>query len=317
MNYEDLYLKMCIFFKKTNFRERLQKRDKNDFRLLNEKIYIEKHHILPKSLGGTDDSCNLIEVLPEEHLILHKIRYKAYNKRQDFLAVRMIINGFNGKKQLSLIDMIDNRKMKNIYAWFRENCYKFRTDRGWQTDDGKKRISLARKNKIPGKCSKTGVILGEFDINDPRVLSGEIVHHSKGKHSYYNPNTGEKIYCNVGEQPKEFLPSQADFFGTKNPSYSNITDGEIIIFCDKLIRALKKNNINEFPSIKFVKKIWDITDDRTFPNMSGGLKSGFRFKGNLYEGLIKPLCEKHKINYNKYSKKFSKIDKRSLLNDIN
>lgn len=314
MNYENLYLKMCNYFKKTNFHERLQKRDKTDFRLKKEKIYTENHHILPRSLGGTDDICNLIRVLPEEHLLLHKIRYKAYGNNQDFLSVKMMINGFNGKKHLQ--DIKHNRKIKNIYAWFKENCYEFRKKGGWQTEDGKKRISQKRKNMIPGKCSKTGVILGEFSLDDPRVISGEIVHHSKGKHSYYDPSTGEKIYCEVGKQPKNFLPIIADVSGSKNPRYCNITDEEIYDFFDKLILILKRRSIEEFPPIKFAKRLWDKIDDRSFPSFCGGLKSGFRFKGDLYKNLINPLCEKHKIKYEKYAKKFSKIDIRSLINDF-
>lgn len=37
--------------------------------------YVEKHHIILKSLGGSDDADNLIYVTAREHFILHKLLY--------------------------------------------------------------------------------------------------------------------------------------------------------------------------------------------------------------------------------------------------
>ena len=125
MDYERLYLRFCSAFKKSNPRERLYSRNKNNKRLFLDKIYTEYHHILPKSLGGTDEEVNLVEVLPEEHLFLHKLRYKAYRKREDFLAIRFILNGFKSKKH-KIISDDSEKKFKNIYGWFRQNCYEFR-----------------------------------------------------------------------------------------------------------------------------------------------------------------------------------------------
>ena len=39
-------------------------------------IYCEKHHIIPKSLGGTNDIENLVNLLPREHYIAHKLLTK-------------------------------------------------------------------------------------------------------------------------------------------------------------------------------------------------------------------------------------------------
>jgi len=39
-------------------------------------LYYEKHHILPKSLGGSDDSNNLVSLLPREHYVAHHLLTK-------------------------------------------------------------------------------------------------------------------------------------------------------------------------------------------------------------------------------------------------
>ena len=37
----------------------------------------EKHHIIPKSLGGKDNKTNIVKVSPKEHFILHKLLVKC------------------------------------------------------------------------------------------------------------------------------------------------------------------------------------------------------------------------------------------------
>ena len=42
--------------------------------------YFEKHHILPKSLGGTNDKENLVKLTAREHFICHWLLVKMFNK---------------------------------------------------------------------------------------------------------------------------------------------------------------------------------------------------------------------------------------------
>lgn len=43
----------------------------------------EKHHILPKHAGGTDDQSNLIFLTPTEHLIAHWVRWEVFGDIND------------------------------------------------------------------------------------------------------------------------------------------------------------------------------------------------------------------------------------------
>jgi hypothetical protein len=40
--------------------------------------YSEKHHIIPRSMGGTDARSNLIALTPRQHFVAHWILWKAY-----------------------------------------------------------------------------------------------------------------------------------------------------------------------------------------------------------------------------------------------
>ena len=68
MDYKNIYYKII---------EKAKKEDKNGHRQLG---YYEKHHILPKSLGGSNDENNLVKLTAREHFICHWLLVKMYDK---------------------------------------------------------------------------------------------------------------------------------------------------------------------------------------------------------------------------------------------
>lgn len=44
--------------------------------------YTEKHHIIPKCLGGSNDKCNIVRLTAREHFIAHWILTKIYPKNR-------------------------------------------------------------------------------------------------------------------------------------------------------------------------------------------------------------------------------------------
>lgn len=45
-------------------------------------VYTEMHHILPRSLGGSDDTTNLISLTAKEHFICHHLLWKIHKNRE-------------------------------------------------------------------------------------------------------------------------------------------------------------------------------------------------------------------------------------------
>lgn len=68
MDYKNIYYKIV---------ERAKQEDDNGHRQLG---YYEKHHIKPKSLGGTNDKENLVKLTAREHFLCHWLLVKMYNK---------------------------------------------------------------------------------------------------------------------------------------------------------------------------------------------------------------------------------------------
>ena len=145
-------------------------------------LYVEKHHIIPRFQDGRNDKDNLVIVLPEEHIVLHQVRYKAFDNRGDMLAVRFSLNGITGGAfgRENLASLL-TKKVRSGYAWIKQNSSEFRRVHGWHTVDGVKRISESRKGTMPVKDLKTGVVIGSVSVNHPNVLDGRWVHCSKGR----------------------------------------------------------------------------------------------------------------------------------------
>lgn len=103
MNYKNIYEKLI---------------DRSKSRLL--EGYVEKHHILPRCMGGTNDPHNLVALTPEEHYIAHLLLVKIYpHKRGLWYAVKLMSGQGNNKsygwvrRRLSEIGFTEEHK-KNI-----------------------------------------------------------------------------------------------------------------------------------------------------------------------------------------------------------
>lgn len=67
--------------------------------------YSEKHHVIPRCMGGSDDKDNLVALTPEEHYLAHQLLVKIYpgNHKLVKAAVMMTVHRPNNK----------------IYGWLR------------------------------------------------------------------------------------------------------------------------------------------------------------------------------------------------------
>lgn len=276
MDYVKIHDIFISHFKKTTPRERLKLRHPEDARNFNDYLYTELHHITPRSLGGDDSPDNLVRLLPEEHIFIHFLRYKAFDKREDMLAVRLCLNGgkFNKTRQkLTYGSASLSKDIRQGYALVRQHSAEFRKKHGWQTPDGIKRISEARKGKIPVVDAKTGEVMGACTKDHPKYMSGEWVHHTKGFLSVIEKSTGKKIRISSQEyQANKHLYSTINSQkGEKNGRYSGLTDedlvGNAIIFYKDLKRLPSWHELIEYCGDNNIKMIKSFT------------KSHFRFGG--------------------------------------
>lgn len=83
----------------------------------NKKVLFEKHHIIPKSLGGSNEKSNLVLLTPKEHYICHRLLveiYKGTNQENKmYYAMWCMINGLGNQKRHATSSRIyNNLKIK-------------------------------------------------------------------------------------------------------------------------------------------------------------------------------------------------------------
>lgn len=172
--------------------------------------YMEKHHIILRCLGGTDDKENLVYLPPREHFLVHLLLFKM-NKNTP--------HKYKYGMSLALFIHQGNNHIRTLNFKYSSRKYEI-----WHKA-GLKCISEYRKGKMPVKDTATGKMIGEAEINHPKVLSGEWVHHSKG--------------LKLSEQRKAEMRKLTK--GSKNPNYKEFTDEVKEILYDCIKDSLEDN----------------------------------------------------------------------------
>lgn len=128
--------------------------------------FLECHHILPKSSGGSDDSGNLVYLTPREHFVAHKLLYKINKTKQNAYALvaltRMSVregivrcNSLELEKSRILASELSSGRMLNdnpSRGKFGKNSLKFK---GWWITPFGKFASVYEAEKITGLGKST------------------------------------------------------------------------------------------------------------------------------------------------------------------
>ena len=70
--------------------------------------YVERHHVIPKCLGGADEPENLVQLTPEEHFFAHVLLVKIHPEDKNLIvAVHKMTRGHKG------------RRSRKLYGWLK------------------------------------------------------------------------------------------------------------------------------------------------------------------------------------------------------
>lgn len=216
--------------------------------------YTEKHHIIPRSLGGGNNVDNIVKLTAREHFVAHLLLTKittGKNLRSMLYALWNMVNRDNGIRTSS-----------KMYALLRENHSKFLSEELSGKGNpmyGKKHTEEQRK-----KISEGGKGL-KRNIETRKKISDA----NKGSK---NSNFG------IPRTPKQ-KEAQSDFMKAHNPMYN--------LDVVEKIKQSKKETINCFDTLskKFVRvksEIYYANKDRYKNNTSNEAKEFKRSLNNDY-----------------------------------
>lgn len=203
---------MFIQNKYTSCYYRIVSRGKS--RLLDKATYVERHHIIPKSLGGSNDPNNLVRLTAREHAICHLLLVKMTEgkdkSKMACAAWRMVFqcrkhqrHQFTSRQYASIKEAMANSKRGTTGRKHSEETKQkiskskigkprtFTTE--WIANIRKSQIGLKkspcseeRKKNI--SAAKTGVKLGSPSDDHRQKISES----KKGKKRYTDPITGRR-----------------------------------------------------------------------------------------------------------------------------
>tara|TARA_Y100001973_G_C5206836_1_gene342040 strand:- start:2086 stop:2889 length:804 start_codon:yes stop_codon:yes gene_type:complete len=216
------------------------------------KGYVEKHHVLPKCLGGNDDLSNIVELTPEEHYVAHQLLVKIYKGCESYSKLLYAANMMtvNGRGQY---------RNNKSYGWLRRefsnnhHCKKQETrdkiSRGIRKTNSTK-LTLARKCDV-SFCLQCGVVIrrGMRKFCSPYCYS---IHPTSLQKEKKHSNTMKKNLASMSDEEMKIR--------MKN-SFLNITDEEKI----KRGRAISKTKRNEKNKVLLM-------DDNSFYNWVSKMK---------------------------------------------
>jgi hypothetical protein len=90
--------------------------------------YTEEHHIVPRCLGGTDDSNNLVELTAEEHYVCHQLLVKIYPRHIGLVSAAMFMTGGNNQRRVN----------NKTYGWLKRRFSEYMKG---PNNPGKKQLS--------------------------------------------------------------------------------------------------------------------------------------------------------------------------------
>lgn len=111
--------------------------------------YTEKHHIVPKCMGGDDSSDNLVVLSPKEHYVAHHLLYRHYKTSKLAHAWFMMLRCSPNQKRFFTAKQYEtatNAHRKALTETMKGEGNPFY--RKTHTDETKKKISQANKGRV-------------------------------------------------------------------------------------------------------------------------------------------------------------------------
>ncbi len=209
-------------------------------RVLPKEVYTERHHIIPRCMGGSDDKSNLVDLTAKEHFIVHKLLVEIYPTSHELVnAIWCMSNLNNSMGRNYRVGAMEYEKLKvkwvtilsgkmsgennpmsgrNPYDVWVDKYGKEDADRLQKEYNEKRSKTMKEKGISPEHMAK--IIEG----NKNKVFTDEyrklISERVKGENNPMFGRTGElnHMFGRTGE----LHPS----FGVERPEHSKLMSGE-------------------------------------------------------------------------------------------
>lgn len=168
--------------------------------------YRERHHIVPKCLGGGNQESNLANLTPEEHFVAHLLLVKMNPGHLGLLSAVYAMSNYR--------EIVRHSRNK-IYGWVRRRMSAAMTGVKRPPEIGQK-ISLARQGMVFSDEHRKNISIGKSGWKRPAEATERISAKLRGyKH---DPAFGQKISASKKGKPATTPPWNKGLAGTYGTS---------------------------------------------------------------------------------------------------
>jgi 5-methylcytosine-specific restriction endonuclease McrA len=208
-------------------------------------IYVEKHHIIPKSLGGSNSADNLVRLTAREHYICHRLLIKmtsGHNKRKMSYAVRRMMTGNRFQERV----ILNSKKYEYIRKYINKISYGRK-----HSEEDKLKISRALKGRKFTNTHKKNLSLSKKGKKQPDHVAEMLRNIRKGQKN----TQGHKDKCSKALKGRKFTndwknnlsKNHANVSGSNNPRSKiwEVTSpsGEVTVVNGTMTQFCQSNNL--------------------------------------------------------------------------
>lgn len=99
-------------------------------------FYFERHHVIPRCLGGTDAAENIVKLTAEEHYLAHQLLVKLNPAHAGLATAAMLMASKN----------TSGRPGNKLYGWLKKACSSAKKGMSF-SDEHRASLSAAKKGK--------------------------------------------------------------------------------------------------------------------------------------------------------------------------
>jgi hypothetical protein len=147
--------------------------------------YKERHHIIPKCMGGSNDKTNLVELTAREHFICHRLLCEIYPKNKKLIySVWVMATGF--RKSHNSDYKVSSRVFEYLRTNFSNTIRNVPKPKNFMTPELKQKISSSNKGvtrnvgRIASDETKQKMSLSHKGNKHSQITKDKISQKNKG-----------------------------------------------------------------------------------------------------------------------------------------
>lgn len=166
--------------------------------------YVERHHVVPKCMGGTDDLSNIVCLTPEEHFVAHQLLVKINpgEKKPIYAAWAMTRGSARNNKKFGWLKRLRSEAQRGTKL-SEEARQKISMSRRGQKLSPERAAALHEARRNTAVTDETKLLLSKALTGKPKSKEHREALSASRRNMQYTPELREKLAANRGKKLNE------------------------------------------------------------------------------------------------------------------